>query len=225
MLGGKKLVSVSALLNKFKNKFDSDTFSKKAAEKRGVTQQVILDEWKDKANKSIAIGNAIHKIFEDYVEKKYSLQCGELCFDVEVNPEYFLEFNAKKQAAISFIKDFFETGRLIPVAVEFIVYSDEIAGRADIKCVDKLMNEYIFDVKTGVIESNSFGKKMLSPLNNINDCSLNHNTLQLNLFSKMSKTKIKGTYILHIQDNYNLIEVKDIIGELTIPELIKAYKL
>lgn len=226
MLGGKKLISVSALIRKFKNPFDSDSFSKKEAEKRGVTQQVILDEWKAKANKSIAIGNAIHKILEDYVEKKYSVQNGQLCFDVaEMNPEYFLDFNVKKNALLAFIKDFFESGRLTPIAVEFIVYSDEVACRSDLKCIDNQNREWVFDIKTGAIKTNAYGKKMLSVLSFIDDCDLSHYTIQLNLISIMSKTPPMGSYILHINENYKLIPVNDILGNLSVQDLVKAYKL
>lgn len=224
MLGGKKLVSVSALIGKFKNKFDSDTFSKKAAEKRGVTQQVILDEWKAKANKSIAIGNAIHKIFEDYAEGKYSLQNGELCFDVNIDSEYFLDFIPVKNAAIRFIKEFFETGRLKVLATEFIVYCDNVAGRVDIYCQDKEGKLWIFDFKTGKIETNSYGKKMLSVLSNIDDCSFNHYAIQLNLFSRMNKDVISGIYIVHIAETYKLIPVSDVLGSLSVDDLFNAYK-
>lgn len=224
MLGSKKLVSVSALLNKFKNKFDSDTFSKKAAEKRGVSQQVILDEWKAKANKSVAIGNAIHKIFEDYVEKKYSLQNSELCFDINISPDYFLDFNPVKNAAIQFIKDFFESGRLIPLATEFIVYDDNIAVRLDIYCKDKEGKMYVFDFKTGKIETNSFGKKMLSVLSHIDDCSYNHYMLQLNIISRLIKEPVAGSYIIQISDTYKLIPAVNVLNGLSLEELFNAYK-
>lgn len=224
MFGGKKLVSVSALLNKFKNKFDSDTFSKKAAEKRGVTQQVILDEWKAKANRSIAIGNAIHKIFEDYVEKKYSLQNEELCFDINISPDYFLEFNPIKNSAIEFIKDFFESGRLKPIATEFIVYDDNLAVRLDIYCEDKEGKIYVFDFKTGKIETNSFGKKMLSVLSEIDDCSYNHYMIQLNIITRLIKESVSGSYIIQVSDTYKLIPVVDILGNISLSELFNAYK-
>lgn len=225
MLGGKKLTSVSALLRKFKNQFDSDYFSKKAAEKRGVSQQVILDEWKAKANKSIAIGNAVHKIFEDYVNKNYSLQNGELCFDINISPEYFLDFIPVKNATFRFIKDFFESGRLRPIATEFIVNDDNIATMLDTYCEDKDSRIWVFDFKTGAVESNAYGKKMLSILNAIDDCSLNHYKLQLNIISRLMKEAVKGCYIVQISDTYKLIPVDDILGNISLEELFKNYKL
>ena len=64
-LGEKKLISVTSFLNTFKNKFDSDFYSKKIALRDGKTQEEVLCEWNKKAFKSTEIGTAIHKIFED----------------------------------------------------------------------------------------------------------------------------------------------------------------
>ena len=104
-LGDKKLISVTTILSKFKNEFDSDYWSKKIAERENTTQEIILKKWKDKAFKSTEIGTAIHKIFEDYVNNNYSVLNERLVFQFnELNPEFYLEFNQKKRCSTKIYK-------------------------------------------------------------------------------------------------------------------------
>lgn len=137
-LGKKKLISVTTFLSKFKNKFDSDFHSKRIAKKEGVSQKEILDKWKEKAFKSTEIGTAIHQVFEDYVNNKYSKIQGVLKFEInDIDINYLIDFTKKYKVALSFINDFFETKRLIPVCSEMIVYNEKLAGQIDLICKDK----------------------------------------------------------------------------------------
>lgn len=220
---GKKLTSVTTILKKFKNDFDSDYWSKKIAEKENTTQEIILKKWREKAFKSTEIGTAIHKIFEDYVNQKYSFLNGVLVFDYNnLDPNFLIEFNMKKEVSLRFIKDFFITNRLTPLETEFIVYNDFLAGQIDMICKDVDENFYIIDFKTNEkIEANSYGKKMKGVFNDLNDSSFYHYCVQLSIYKKiLKKYDIKKMYLIHITtEKYQFIECFDAMENININEL------
>lgn len=213
-LGKKKLISVTSFLNKFKNKFDSDFYSKKIALRDGKTQEEVLKEWKYKAFKSTEIGTAIHKIFEDYTYNNFVILNNELIFDyLELDSDFFIDFNNKKDISLKFINDFFLTKRLTPIKSELIVYNDFLAGQIDMICSDKKDNYYIIDFKTNEkIEKYSYNKKMLLEFNFLNDSNYYHYSLQLSIYKQLLKDyTINKLFIVHIMsDSYEFIECEDI---------------
>lgn len=224
--GNKQLTSVTTLLGKFKNKFDSDHWSKVIAKRENTTQEVILAKWKEKAFKSTEIGTAIHKIFEDYANGNYSLLYGELDFDfMELKPKYFLDFNYKSIVAIDFIKKFFVTNRLIPIESEFIVYNDFIAGQVDMICKDHHGNYYILDFKTNEeIKKNSFGKNMIGCLDFLPDSSYYHYCIQLSVYKELLKPlNIEKLYLVHIKsDGYEFIECENVLNSIDLQTIING---
>ena len=209
----KQLTSVTTFIHNFKNEFDSDFFSKKIALRDNKTQEQVLKEWSDKAKKSCDIGTAIHKIFEDYTNKKYRIISDNLIFDfLDLPIEYTIEFLEKSKIAINFINDFFITNRLIPIHSEYIVYDNNLAGQIDLICKDKNDNYYILDFKTNdKIETYSYNKKMKGIFNFLNDSSFYHYCLQLSIYKQMFDKDIKGLYLIHItKEKYKLIECVDI---------------
>jgi ATP-dependent exoDNAse (exonuclease V) beta subunit len=224
-LGEKKLESVTTLLSRFKNKFDSDFYSKKIAKRDNKTQQEVLNEWKEKANKSCDIGTAIHKIFEDYFYNKYSFINSEFSIELsEVKPEYYIEFFNKSLIAVKFIKDFFITKRLIPVASEYIVYNDFIAGQIDMVCKDSKDNFYIIDFKTNSkIDKNSYGKSMKDFFKIYQDSTYYHYCIQLSIYKELlKKYKINRIFLIHItEENYEFIECENVFNYLNFNDLFK----
>lgn len=224
-LGKKKLISVTTLLSKFKEKFDSDHWSKVIAKRENTTQDEILERWNKKAFKSTEIGTAIHKIFEDYVENKYSTIHGELSFDYNVlDADFLTDFNKKKIQALKFINNFFLTKRIIPVYSEYIVYDENLAGQVDMICTDSKGNYYILDFKTNEkIDFEAYkGKKMLGALNFIEDCNYFHYCLQLSIYKKLLKDiDIRKLFIIHItNEDYFFIECDDVLKDIDLNVLL-----
>lgn len=222
----KKLISVTTLLNNFKNEFDSDYWSKEIARREKTTQEIILKKWKDKAFKSTEIGTAIHKIFEDYTNGNYCITNGKLEFEYnKLNAEFMEDFNLKKEISLNFINDFFFTKRLIPVESEFIVYNDFLAGQIDMVCRDQESNFYIVDFKTNEkIDTYSYGKKMKGIFSEIDDCSFFHYSLQLSIYKKLLKDyDIKKIFLIHITpEKYEFIECQDLMKHIDIKDLKKS---
>jgi len=226
--GDKKLVSVTTLLSKFKNEFDSDYWSKVIAKRENKTQEEILSLWKEKAFKSTEIGTAIHKIFEDYALNNYSIINDKHVFDYKkINEEYFLDFNKKSIIANNFINDFFKTKRIVPVHSEHIVYNDFLAGQVDMICKDAKENFYIIDFKTNEkIDFESYkSKKMLGCFNFIDDSSYWHYCIQLSIYKNLLKNyNIRKLFIIHITgEKYHFIECEDILDKIKLKDIINDY--
>jgi len=221
-LGDKNLISVTTLISKFKNKFDEDYYSEREAKKRGVTAAEVLKQWREKGNKSCDIGTAIHKIFEDYTDNKYSVVNNTLCFDyLPLNPEFINDFDKLKKSALLFVNDLFLSKRLTPVFSEHIVYNDLIAGQIDMVCKDSEDNLYIIDFKTNSkIDACGYGKYMKGALSFLEDSVFNHYSLQLNIYEKLIVKKIKRKYLIHITPTgYSFIQCLDVLGNLEIKDL------
>lgn len=224
-LGKKRLTSVTTFLSKFKNEFNSDFYSKKSAEKEGVSQQEILDRWKAKAVKSTTIGTAIHKIFEDYTLNNYAKVGDSFAFEIDnLNADYILDFEAKKKVSFRLLNDFFETKRIIPMQSEVIVYNEKLAGQIDLLAKDKSDNYYILDFKTNEkLETNNFGKYYKGDLNFLEESTMHTYCLQLSIYKNLMKQyDVKKLFIIHItNENYQFIEVDDFIEKFNLYHLIK----
>jgi ATP-dependent exoDNAse (exonuclease V) beta subunit len=216
---GKQLTSVTSFISKFKNKFDSDYWSKKIALRDNKTQEEVLKEWSDKAKKSCEIGTAIHKIFEEYIDGNFSIIGEEINIDfVDLEIECLAEFLPKSKVSIQFIKDFFLSERLIPIYTEYIVHNDFLAGQVDLICKDKKDNYYILDFKTNEkIEVNSYGKNLNGIFKDVPDSTFYHYSLQLSIYKQMFDKDVKGLFLVHItKDKYELIECVDIFKNFNI---------
>lgn len=193
-INGKTLTSVTTLISKFKNKFDAEYHAGVIALRTGVSKEDVLNQWAEKSKFSNEMGTHIHKIFEDYA----------LGLPYKDSGLY-----KKEKVAISFIRDFYDTGRLKPIESELIVYNDYIAGQIDNISISKDNSIFIKDYKTNnEISKKSYGKNMIG--STVPDANFYHYSLQTdiykNLYKQLYNKDVKGTYIVHIDEyKYNLI--------------------
>lgn len=196
-LGDKKLTSVTQYISKYKPIFDSERIAYKYAKKHGLTKEFVLEMWKYKAEEACKMGTFIHKIFEDFILGK----------KLVLNSSYSKCFTAEKV-----IKDLFLTGRLTPIETEYIVYNKELAGQVD--CIAKNNKEeyFILDWKTNSeIKYNNIWQKMLGKYSDLDDCSFNHYSIQLEKYKELCvEYDIKDCYIIHLKDrDYDIIKTKN----------------
>jgi ATP-dependent exoDNAse (exonuclease V) beta subunit len=218
-LNKKRLESVTSFISRFKNEFDSEYWSEKIALRDNKTKKQVLKEWSDKSKKSCEIGTAIHKIFEEYILGNFCLIHDEINIDfIDLEFQYLIDFYPKAKIAIQFIKDYFETKRLIPIHTEHIVYNNFLAGQVDLICKDKDNNYYILDFKTNEkIEVNHYNKYLKNKLKDIPDSTFYHYSLQLSIYKKMIDLDIKNIFLIHITDKgYKFIECVDIFKNFNI---------
>lgn len=167
----KQLISCTTFIGKFTPEFDSAKHSKRFAEKNGMTQKEVLQMWEDNKVASTDLGTEVHAYAEAYMLNK------EL-------PTIKIKAAKKRienlTPILDYLLDEFEL-----IDNEKIIFSEKlgIAGTIDL-LMKKGENIYIYDWKTNkeIKQGNSFGKMMLYPVDNLEDCNLNHYALQLNIY-------------------------------------------
>lgn len=167
---GRKWLGVTTLISKFKIPFDSSIVYKNVKDPKskwyGMNPAEVLRIWKSEANRSTTVGSWFHKKMEDR----------------EVSPISCCPINEGWKYAGDQI--------LHPgVYPEFFAYNAYygLCGQADrVECTPQgVVN--IGDYKTNKkLETEGFrGKKMLPPIQHLDDCHLSHYSLQMSFYMWM----------------------------------------
>ena len=178
-----KWTSTTGLIGLFKQPFDQDAVAKKCAKNKkskwyGLEPQEIKDIWKAEALRATDLGTFFHNQREDDLLSCDTLNRGGL--DLPVIPP-IIKNDVK----------FAPSQKLAPgVYPEHMVYlkSAGVCGQADyVDCYDGKVN--ILDYKTNKeIHKESYKnwegihKMCNAPLEHIQDCSLQHYTLQMSIY-------------------------------------------
>jgi hypothetical protein len=214
------------LLTKKKIDFDVKTYVD-PTEYRLVKQE-ILDGYELKRKTSSEYGTEIHKQKEEKFYKGGKINpkdCGFLLHDDVFDCE----------------RNNFDLNREKAVLPEYLVYYSDgmvnIAGQMDL-LIKNGNDIYIYDFKTNEngIESKSYydkftkkSKKMFYPLSHLDDCKLQHYTVQLSLYAWMLQQinpdfKIKRLCLVHIDRNNKETEIDVDYRKEDIVKMLKAYK-
>jgi hypothetical protein len=81
-------ISVTRLLHLYEQPFDADFHSKRVAEREGVSQQEILDRWKEINRIAVEYGKKVHAIMERYLLNKQKLYIARDDFERTVLEEF-----------------------------------------------------------------------------------------------------------------------------------------
>lgn len=177
-------LSVTKLLSKYKKPFDQEKTAVKSSKNRkskwyGMDPQAIVEVWNQESQRSIKLGNWYH----DQREKDL-LQCATISYENTELPIYPCKYNEHgyKVATDQKLSD--------GVYPEFFLYlpSVGIAGQSDRVTVSNGKVD-ILDYKTnkeiktqGFKNYEGITQKLLYPLNHLDDCNLNHYTIQLSIY-------------------------------------------
>ena len=220
-------VSVTKYISQFENEFDSDTLSQKVADKDGISQFEVLNEWKRKGEYSCLKGTAIHEWLQDnYANREYKFDLSQL----EEYPEYYKieDVEHLKQMAIDFINDY--KNRYILIGDEILcgIPDFDIASAIDLLFYDTVNNEVVLaDIKTntdlkGWKSTPSYVKKMLQPLENIKDITFEHYKIQLSIYryflEEYAHIPISDNmfivYLSEKEKSYNIIQIPYLKNEV-----------
>jgi len=163
---GEKYSSVTTILNQFKIPFDKDGMSRIVAARRGISQEDIIKEWDETANKAKDYGTKIHSVVEEYIKNGTH------------EDEYAtLINNFKKQGSLR-AKD--------GVLCEHIVHNHQykIAGTADmIVPTGKYFD--VLDIKTNKKFNyySPYDKFLTIPVEHLTECEHNTYALQLSMYA------------------------------------------
>lgn len=234
---GKRVgISVTRLIEEYSNPFDQQAIAEKVALRDNKSVSEVLEEWEYKNKFACEKGSTCH----EYAQSIWSgEEYNELLFDGSI--EYLTAVNKIQSQAMNFWKDF--KNKFTHIQDEQLVGSEEynICSAVDHLFLDKNGNVWLIDYKTNSIlkgynddeKNRRYTKKMLIPLQNIKDDSLNHYYLQLSIYKylieKYTNIKIYKTMIVYMSENienYELIETPYLMKEVKkILELRRANKM
>lgn len=187
-------ISVTQFIQKFHKPFESDYWSKRKADERGISKEEILKEWKDKNDRANFIGTSLHNHIEDYYSKKWR----ELPADDDVI-DRINKFN------IIYAK---HLHKLEPVCFENRIFSKKwkIAGMIDSIFLNKNGDIVILDWKSNKSfhtdeDKDGRWEKLLYPLDFLYKNHLNEYSIQISMYMMILKEigiNVKGGYLVHI---------------------------
>jgi hypothetical protein len=218
-IGEQSLISGTAFVGEFKEKFDSAGQAIKSAKKKGVSVEEILAEWDFKGEFSRTKGTLLHNYAENHWQNKI------FPIDYALYEEKFGEglMKGRLDECIRMFHEFYQEASpaLIPIAMELVVGDAELGIGGMVDCLfwnEKHQELQIWDYKTNkeIAEFSKYRKRMQVPINFLQDCELNAYSIQLNLYKyiieKNTNLKIGRCYLVHIheeQERYNVIECKE----------------
>ena len=183
--------SVTTFLSRFHKPFDKEFMSKRSAEKRGITQEEILKEWQDKADRACELGTEVHLWIENYFNGIFQKIPTDLEIIDRINK--FNVIYAKSLYELDFVK------------AEQRIFSRNklIAGMIDSLFIYR-GNVFIIDHKTNgkmTTDDDTKYNKLLYPFSEYWENSLNEYSIQQSLYSLILEEvgiEVKACYLLYI---------------------------
>jgi len=197
-------LSVTSFISNFKQPFEADLIAEKSSKSKkskwyGMTPEAIKDAWKSEANRATNLGTWYHNCREkDICEVETMERHGVVIPVVKPIEKEGIKYSPNQKLSSG-------------VYPEHMVYlkSSGLCGQSDL--VEVVNGEvHITDYKTnkeikaeGYTNWEGVTQKMLPPLSHLDDCNLNHYTLQLSIYMFMilkhnPKLKFGSLTIHHI---------------------------
>lgn len=220
LCNGKRVgISTTGLISQYEQEFDTESTSLMVAQKRGITQSQVLEEWRIENLHSTIKGSFIHEFAQSLWEgKEYKFDYSNIPQEIDIDR---LKKDVEKliPQAINFYNDYKDMYELIGCEIYLGDEEYDECGATD----QILYNKYtggiaIIDYKTNKeIKRESYRhKKMLVPLQKYDDCNYIHYSIQLSgykfKFEKNTKLKVDETFIVYFNvnaNNYEIIEPLD----------------
>ena len=214
---GKRVgISVTRLIEEYSNQFDQQAIAEKVAIRDNKSVSEVLEEWEYKNKFACEKGSICHLYAQNVWASTITLEN-----DFHGSTVLKNACESIHKQAENFYKDFKD--KFTHIKDEQLVGSEEydICSAIDHLFLDKDGNVWLIDYKTNSIlkgynddeKNRRYTKKMLIPLQNIKDDSLNHYYLQLSIYKylieKYTNIKIYKTMIVYMSENiekYELIE-------------------
>ena len=216
-------ISTTSLIEQYGQKFDSDKISQMVANKRGISQQEVLDEWEKENEFSCIKGSLIHCFAQGlWMNNPYKIDYSEIK-NIDID-RLKKEISIMQKQAVNFYEDYKNMYDMLQD--EFIVWSKEydIAGSIDGLMYNKLTQKAcILDFKSNkkLEFVSQYKKKMKVPLQKMDDVNGQHYYLQLSIYryliEKYTNIKIDELFIVYFnvsKDNYEIIEIPYLKNEV-----------
>lgn len=212
---GQLCTSVTSVIGRYKEPFDTEKIATTYAVKRGLSVFDVIADWEEKKNSAATKGTHVHK----YAELKFA--CKEYSTDSTESYEIL-------HKCFKIIDDFYNDskGKLIPIRSELVVGDKErrLCGMIDQLFYNVKAKEFqIWDYKTNkeIKLKNDYKKRMLNELWHLDECEFNTYSLQLGLYKKIieenTNIKIGNSYICwvnEVNDTYKPMKVANMDSEI-----------
>lgn len=237
LCNGKRVgISTTGLISQYEQEFDSDTISQQVANKRGISQQEVLEEWRIENLHSTIKGSMVHEFAQSLWEgKEYKFDYSKIPKEIDID-RLKNDIDKLIPQAINFYNDYKDMYELIGCEIYLGDEDFDECGATDQILYNKYNGEIaIIDYKTNKeIKRESYRhQKMLIPLQQYDDCNYVHYSIQLSgykfKFERNTKLKVDETFIVYFNinaDNYEIIEPLNMEKEVRkILELRRANKM
>lgn len=217
-------ISATSLIETYAQEFDSNSISQMVANKRGISQQEVLNEWKKENEFSCIKGSCIHlKAQSLWMKENYEIDYN-IIDDTIDKDRLKKEYDIMSKQAINFYNDYKRMYDMIQD--EFIVWSKEfdIAGSIDGIMYNKYTQQCcILDFKSNkdLQFESKYHKKMKVPLHKLDDVNGQHYYIQLSIYKylieKYTNIKVNELFIVYFNieaDNYEIIDVPYLENEV-----------
>ena len=217
-------ISATSLIETYAQEFDSDGISQMVANKRGISQNEVLDEWKKENEFSCIKGSCIHlKAQSLWMGTDYEIDYNTIDDTVDKD-RLKKEYDIMSKQAINFYNDYKDMYDMIQD--EFIVWSKEfdIAGSIDGIMYNKYTQKCcILDFKSNkdLQFKSKYRKKMKVPLHELDDVNGQHYYVQLSIYKylieKYTNIKVDELFIVYFNinaDNYEIIPIPYLYEEV-----------
>ncbi len=230
-------ISVTSVISKFKEPFDQKAIAKKSSKNKrskwyGMTESEILNAWEGESQRAIKLGNWYHNQREaDILELDTIEREGiEVPIIRPLNEEDGIKLAPEQKLYDG----------LYP---EHLVYlkSAKICGQADVvEIINNTIN--ITDYKTnkeikekGFTNWEGISKKLYNPVSHLDDCHLNHYSLQLSIYAyiikkhnpklKVGKLTVQHVKFKKLGEDKNGYPINEHVDGEPVLEEIKMYDL
>lgn len=228
-------VSVTGLVNTVKEKFDEEKWAGIKAKEMGITPEEMKLLWKKNNQMATYQGSTLHNYIDNYYQNKVKPYNRDLAKAILGDVLHDMMYKNLKVLVKQFNNFYTDTSEyILPIKNEFVVGDlgdTRICGMLDMLAYNTLSESFeIFDFKTNKrfsVES-EFEKKLLPPVEHLDECEFNIYSLQLSLYkifiqkyTDIKIDKLKIVWFSVNNDDYKVIELKFLGEESNI--LLKKY--
>jgi len=224
LCNGKRVgISTTWLIHQYSQEFDSETIAQRVANKRRITPDEVLEEWRIENLHSTIKGSMIHQYAQSLWEQK------EYIFDYSQVPQEIdlerLKSDIAKliPQADNFYNDYKDMYTLI--GCEMYLGDEEFdeCGATDQLMLNNYTEEIaVWDYKSNkeIVYKTKYSQKMKVPLQKFDDVNYIHYSIQLCDYAykieKNANLKVGEKMLIHfdiMQDNYTIIEPLEMMEE------------
>jgi hypothetical protein len=177
-----KYTSVTTILGKYKHKFDEDFHAQRVADRKGVTKEQVIAEWREINRQANEYGTNLHGILERFLLSSNGLYVPRDEFEKTV-------ISAFKESCMAAQVDIAGEPGVRPEYIMSYDFNDElgIAGTSDIiQDIDKnRFNVWDFKTNKSFEYDSKYSEYLLFPVEHLTHCQYNDYALQISIYGLM----------------------------------------